>query len=241
MAKFAKWIGGGLGWVFFGPIGGLLGFTLGSVIDNAQVKVSKEVSATTKGDFVLSLLVLVAAVMKVDGKVLQSELDYVKAYFVRSFGKASASDAVIILRDLLKQNIPVDDVCNQIKKHLDYSSRLQLLHFLFGIAESDEAIHISELNLIEHIATILGITQKDYTSIKSMFLKTGDIESAYKILEIAPSATDEDAKKAYRKMALKYHPDKVSYLGEEVQATANEKFQKLNDAYERIKRHRGVA
>lgn len=241
MAKFAKWIGGGLGWAFFGPIGGLLGFTIGSVIDSAKVNVSRGVSATTQGDFVLSLLVLVAAVMKADGKVLQSELDYVKAYFVRSFGKASATEAIVMLRDLLKQNIPVDEVCIQIKQHLDYSSRLQLLHLLFGIAESDGEIHVTELQLIEHIANILGISGKDFSSIKSMFLKTEDIESAYKILEIDQSASDEDVKKAYRKMALKYHPDKVSYLGEEVQATAKEKFQKLNEAHERIKRQRGMA
>lgn len=241
MAKFAKWIGGGLGWAFFGPIGGLLGFTIGSVIDSAQIKVTKGISATTQGDFMLSLLVLVASVMKADGKILQSELDYVKAYFIRSFGKDAASEAVLILRDLLKKNIPVDDVCNQIKKHLDYSSRLQLLHLLFSISEADGEIHISELNLIEHIANILGISQKDFSSIKSMFFKTEDTESSYKILEISPSSSDEDVKKAYRKMALKYHPDKVSYLGEEVQTNAKEKFQKLNEAYEQIKRQRGLA
>lgn len=241
MGKFGKWIGGGLGWAFFGPIGGLLGFAIGSVIDSAKVQVSKGVSATTRGDFALSLIVLVAAVMKADGKILQSELDYVKMYFVRSFGKESASEAIRMLREILKQDIPLHEVCSQIKKYLDHSSRLQLIHFLFGIADADKDIHAMELHVIEDIASRLGISAKDFDSIKSMFLKTDNIEASYKILEIEPGVSDEEVKKAYRKMALKYHPDKVSYLGEDVQASAKEKFQKLSEAYEKIKRQRGMA
>ncbi len=240
MSKFAKWIGGGLGWAFFGPIGGLLGFGIGSIIDSTQIHASKSLSQTTQGDFALSLIVLVAAVMKADGKILQSELDFVKNYFNRIFGKEAASDAIRMLREILKQNIPLDEVCTQIRQNLDHSSRLQLLDFLFGIAEADNEIHSSELIIIEKIATGLGISQKDFNSIKSMFLKTEQIESAYQILEISPLATDEDVKKAYRRMALKYHPDKVSYLGEDMQASAKEKFQKLQAAYEKIKRQRGM-
>ncbi|OFZ01101.1 MAG: molecular chaperone DjlA [Bacteroidetes bacterium RIFOXYC12_FULL_35_7] len=239
MAKFAKWIAGGLGWAFFGPIGGLLGFAIGTMIDGAQITNNQTTSVTTKGDFVVSLLVLVAAVMKADGKILKSELDYVKDYFVKSFGKQTAVEALRMLRELIGKNIPVEDVSNQIKTNLDYSSRLQLLHFLFGIANADGKLHPSELNLIDRITVTMGINSKDYESIKAMF--AGDTRGAYKIMEIDPSASDDEVKKAYRKMALKYHPDKVSYLGEEVQAAANEKFKKLNEAYDVIKKERGMA
>jgi DnaJ like chaperone protein len=60
-------------------------------------------------------------------------------------------------------------------------------------------------------------------------------------LEIDSSASDELLKKAYRKMAIKYHPDKISHLGEEFQNAAKEKFQKVNDAYETIKKERGIS
>jgi DnaJ like chaperone protein len=59
-------------------------------------------------------------------------------------------------------------------------------------------------------------------------------------LEIDSSATDDEVKKAYRKQAMKHHPDKVSHLGEEIRKAAEEKFQKLNEAYERIKSARGI-
>lgn len=238
MAKYGKWLTGGLGWAFFGPIGGILGFVLGSLIDSAEISTSGGNLGTTRGDFVASMVILIAAVMKADGKILKAELDYVKKYFVQIFGEEKAKEAILLLRDLLKKEIPVQEVTFQIRQHLDYSSRLQLLHFLYGVANSDGHIHAKELELIELITHQLGINSKDSDSIKSMFIPNTDY--AYKILEIDPSASDEDVKKAYRKMAIKYHPDKVSYLGDEVQNAAKEKFQKVNEAFEKIKKERGI-
>jgi len=238
MDKFAKWIAGGLGWAFLGPIGGILGFVLGSILDkdNMVAENSAGNSRTTTGGYVMSLLVLIAATMKADGKVLKSELDYVKTFLVHNFGADSARSAVNMLHDLLKQSIPVADVCRQIQKNLDYSSRLQMLHFLFGIAQADGNVTTNEQELLKHMAQNLGISEKDLESIQSMFIANKD--AAYKILEIDPSASVENIKKAYRTMAMKYHPDKVSYLGEDFQNAAKEKFQKVNEAYETIKKER---
>lgn len=240
MGKFGKWIAGGLGWAFFGPIGGILGFALGSLFEAPDPSKggSRSYVESTTGSFAMTLLVLVAAVMKADGRVLKSELNYVKKYFVQSFGEDSAAEAIKMLRDILNQNIPVQSVGMQVRQHLDYSSRLQMLHLLFGVAKADGQIDISELNTIASIAGYMGISSKDFESIKSMFVE--DVESSYKILGITKSATDEEVKKAFRKMALKYHPDKVSHLGEDFQQKAKEKFQKVNDAYEKIRKERGI-
>jgi DnaJ like chaperone protein len=238
MGNFGKWIGGGLGWAMAGPLGGVLGFVVGTFIDQAGQIRQVESGVTTRGDFAVSLLVLIAAVMNADKKVLTSELEYVKQYFIQNFGRASAQEAMLMLRDILKQSIPVGDVTTQIKNKLDYPSRLQLIHFLFGIAYSDQKVSAEEIDIIRIIAGYLGISDKDIGSLQSTYYK--DIDSAYKILEIDKTATDEEVKKAYRSMAVKYHPDKVSYLGEEFKKTANEKFQKVNEAYERIKKERGI-
>ena len=242
MAKFGKWVAGGLGWAFLGPIGGIVGFVVGSMFESEKSFTTggagQATKKTTTGGYVMSLLVLVAAVMKADGKVLKSELDYVKNFFVRTFGEASAQEAIKMLRDLLNQTIPVTDVCLQIKNNMDYSSRLQLLHFLFGIAQADGKVDTTEQSLIDHIAKTMGINSKDLESIKSMFVANTD--AAYKILEIEQTANDEEIKKAYRKMAMKYHPDKVSYLGEDFQNAAKEKFQKVNEAYENLKKERNL-
>jgi DnaJ like chaperone protein len=241
MGSFAKWIGGGLGWAVGGPIGALLGFVIGSVVDGAgqvvQVRPATAIRTTTAG-YITSLLVLVAAVMKADGKIMRSELDYVREFLKRNFGEDSASEATIVLRDLLEQNIPVADVCRQIEVNMHYSARLQLLHFLYGIAIADSIISVEEQKQIDFIGINLGITANDLQSIRAMFIQ--DTGFAYKILEIETSATDEEIKKAYRRMAMKYHPDKLATMGEEIQKAAHEKFSKVNEAYEAIKKEKSI-
>jgi DnaJ like chaperone protein len=242
MAKFGKWLGGGLGWAVGGPIGAIFGFVLGSMFDGGSEAVqtrrigSGYSGRTTAGGYVMSLLVLTAAVMKADGKVLKSELDYVKKFMVHNFGEASATEAVRMLGDLIKQTIPVNEVCNQIKQNMNYSARLQLLHFLFGIAQADGEVAVNEKEIIAFISREMGLTDKDFESIQAMFVP--NTEGDYKILEIETTATDEEVKKAYRRMAMKFHPDKVSHLGDDFQKAAHEKFQSVNKAYENIKKER---
>jgi DnaJ like chaperone protein len=240
---FGKWIGSGLGWTLGGPIGALAGFVLGTLFDlseksNPNTGGFQNGMQTTPNDYLFSLLVLVSAVLNADGKIMKSELNYVKEFFKANFGVEGAQNALRILQDLTKQKVPVTDVCHQIKNYMDYPGRLQLIHFLFGIAASDGEFHPEELKLIRHIAINLGITTADYTSIEAMMIPKTDW--AYDVLEIAATASDEEVKKSYRKMAIKYHPDKVSYLGEEIQQAANEKFKKVNEAYQLIVKERGL-
>lgn len=254
--KFAKWIGGGIGWALGGPLGGLLGYFIGSAFDSDEPADNQpnhgtygrqqpggagySRTRTSRGDFMVSLVVLTAAVMKADGKVTQAELNYVKQFFVRQFGVETATDGIRMLRDVLKQQIPVYEVSRQIGQMLNYSSRLQLIDYLFGIVSTKGFVQPSELKLIEAIANNMGVSGTDFNSIKSMFVKA-ESDSAYKILGISPNATDDEVKKAYRKMAVENHPDKVAYLGEDVQRAAKEKFQRINEAYETIKKQRGFS
>jgi DnaJ like chaperone protein len=235
--KFGKWIGGGLGWAFGGPIGAILGFAMGSLLDG--VKVQKTFyQGTARGDFAMSLLVLSAAVMKADGRVVKSELDYVKSFFLRTFGTEETQRLILLLREILRQEINVSEVSMQVGQYMDYPSRLQMLHYLFGIASADGQVDTAEENVLEEIASGMQVNSPDFASIKAMFIK--DINSAYDILESTPDATDEEIKKAYRRLAIQYHPDKVAHLGEDIKKAATEKFQALNAAYEQIRKQRGI-
>lgn len=235
--KYGKWIGGGLGWAFGGPIGAILGFSLGSFFDSAKIETNLY-QGTARGDFAMSLLVLSAAVMKADGKVVRSELDYIKNFFLQQFGLVETERLILMLREILKQEINVKDVSVQIGQNMDYPSRLQMLHFLFGIATADGLVDASESRVIEEISDFMGIRSTDFASIRAMFVK--NINSAYDILEITPEATNEEVKKAYRRLAVEYHPDKVAHLGEDIRKSATEKFQTLSAAYEEIKKQRGM-
>lgn len=237
MKRWNKWIFGGLGWALGGPIGGILGFALGSITEESQKKY-KAGTSVLPNDFSAVLLVLCAAVMKADQKVMRSELDFVKRFFIRQFGEAQTLSRMQLFREILKQEIPLAQVCNQVRQHLDHPSRLELIHLLFGLAGIDGAVGTAEMTVIGQIASLTGVSDKDFESIKAMFVK--DTESAYKILETDRSASNEELKKAYRRMAMKYHPDKVHHLGPEYQKDAQEKFRKINEAYENIRKERGI-
>jgi DnaJ like chaperone protein len=240
LTKYGKWILGGLGWTFGGPIGAIIGFLMGSAfegMDSGEFEYGKPETTTQSGDFRISMLILSASVMKADGKQLKSELDYVKAFFVQNFGVTATQYYMRAFRDILKQEIPLQDVCMQIRANMDINSRLQLIHYLFGIAMADGNTHPNEVKVIEDIANWINIPPQDFISLKNMFVK--DTNSAYKILEINPEANEDEIKKAFRAMAFKYHPDRVAHLGEEFQLAAKEKFQKVNDAYNTIKKERG--
>ena len=231
---------GGLGWVLGGPIGAIIGYSLGSMKDQSNYSNnyfdSKSYPSTQPGDFMVSLLVLFGAVMKADRKMLKSELDFVKTFLAKEFNSKQVQDFMALFRDILKQDYPMSDICKQIARSMDHPSRLELIHILFGLSLSDGNIHPNEEKLIHTISNYLNINKNDFSSIRAMFIK--DVESDYKILEIPKSSTDEQVKKAYRKMAIKYHPDKVSHLGEEVKNLAEEKFKMVNQAYSNIKNSR---
>ncbi len=244
MGFFLRLILVGLGWSFGGPLGAIIGYAIGSLFSGSGIQqIRSEVNDTfgnteEKRDFNVTLLVLSAAVMKADGNVRKSELDYVKRFFLQNFGQERAESYIKMLREILEKDYNLYDVSQQVGRYMDYASRLQLLHYLFGIANSDGRISQEELGVINTISDYMGISNSDFQSVKAMFIKETD--SAYKILGIEPSATDEEVKKAYREMAKKNHPDLVSNLGEEVREAAEKKFQEINAAYEAIKKQRGI-
>lgn len=240
-----KLLWGGLGWAMGGPIGAILGYAFASLSEQMQGQPQVGASSrrgktprTRTGDFMASLLVLLAAVMKADGKLKKSELDYVKNFLNQQFNKTDAKNYVLLYKEILNQEYSLRSVCLQIKMSMDHPSRLQLMHVLFGISMADGQAHETEIKVIELISRYLNINPNDFASIKAMFVKS--TKSAYQILEIDQSVSDGDVKKAYRKMAQKYHPDKVAHLGIELQNSAEEKFKAVNQAYKDVKLERGI-
>jgi DnaJ like chaperone protein len=239
--SWSKWLWGGLGWAVGGPIGAILGFALGALNEQQAKGVdayNESPMHSTPGDFGSVLLILCAALMKADNQLMKSELDYVKKFFTRQFGVEYTKERMLLLREILKQDIQLEPVCRQVSMHLNYSSRLELMHLLFGLADADKSIHESELRMLQLIAEHCGISQQDFNSIKAMFVK--DKDALYKMLEVEESVSDDEIKKAYRRMAMKYHPDKIHHLGPDFQKDAQEKFRKVNEAYEEIKKQRGI-
>ena len=241
-----KWIAALLGFVFYGFRGAILGFIIGSLIDNLTSSsrggggfgMFREEQRVTPGDFELHLLSLSAIVIRSDGKVSQQEMDYVRTYFVQSYGKERANAIFRTFNEVVnKREMNAARIAQFLAQRTQYAARLQIVHFLFSIANADGLVSTAEANKIREIAGYLRLGSKDFESIMAMFFKTTD--NAYKILEIDKSATDAEVKKAFRTMAKKYHPDKIQNMDEAYIKGAEEKFRKVQEAYEQIQKERG--
>ncbi len=241
-----KWLAAIIGYIFFRLPGALLGFVLGSLLEgvgrpgrSGTLFEDLTRQRVSPADFEINLLTLCSIVIKADGQVSQRELDYVRQYFLSTYGKEKANAIFRTFNEVIKKReISAYRICTYLNQRTRYEVRLQLVHFLFGIAQADGAVSQAEINKLKEIAGYLRLGTYDFESIKAMFIKSAD--NAYKILEINKSATDDEVKSAYRKMAKKYHPDKVITENEAIKKGAEEKFKQVQKAYEQIQKERGM-
>lgn len=246
--SLGKWILGGLGFAVGGPIGSIIGVLIATLFEkngadnhsSSSTNRTFRAQRTTAGDVRVSIIVLIACVIKSDGRVLKSEINYIKPFLLKTFGEAGAKQALLLLKELLKQDIDAKAVAQQIGQHINYSTRLELVHLLLAVANADGELHELELEIISSISMNMSVQDVDYQSILALYQRGKDANWAYTALEITPSATNEEVKKAYRRMAMKYHPDKVANAGEEIRQQATDKFRAINEAYEHIKQQRGI-
>ena len=253
----AKWIGGIIGFMAGGPIGALAGYALGSIFERSSDASSSagesSPSTAAKGErnsFLFSLLVMASYIIKADGKVMHSEMEYVRQFLRNSFGSLAAQQGEKILLNLFEQRKRMDqekpmafrqtirDCGAQIADNLSLEQRLQLLAFLAEIAKADGSVCQAEIEALKEVASAMRLSEQEALSMLNLGGNT--LEEAYKVLEIASTATDDEVKAAYRRLALKHHPDRVATLGDDVKRAAEEKFQQINSAKEMIYKARGM-
>ncbi len=240
-----RWIAAILGYSFFRFPGAIIGFLLGSVFENMGRKKGSYKTIfeqprrqVSPADFEFNLLSLASLVIKADGHVNQRELDYVRKYFVQAYGKERANATFKIFNEGIKnKKTSAQNISILLRQGMRYESRLQILHFLFSVANADGHVSEPEVGQINTISGFLGINHRDFESIKAMFFNNPD--SAYKILEIDQNASVSEIKKAYRMMVKKYHPDKLQHMDEVYRNGAEEKFRKVQDAYEQLQKKKG--
>ena len=215
MGFVSKLVGAGLGFVLGGPVGAVIGFFIGSAFSGNQ---QEEYTSTnrrhaTEGDFKVSLLVLIACVMKADGNVKRSELDVVKRFLLRNYTESDALEALQILKKLLEQPINETEVAMQIGQYMNYSTKLELVHLLLDIAYADGGFNSAEMAVINRIANIFRLTTADFDALCALYNKQQDADWMYKALQITPDVSEQ---------------------------SATEKFRQINEAYEAIKKARGM-
>jgi len=232
-----KWVAALMGYYFFRFPGAIFGYFTAYFLE--QYNQRSFLNNIKPADFEINLLALASTVIKADGSVKKQELEFVRNFFIGHYGQDKAKKIFKIFNEQVKnerQNI--DTLSRVFRERTRYETRLQIIHFLYGVANSDGKIADEELDKISQIAIALGIKLPDIESIKAMFIKSSD--KAYKILEIESNASDEQVKTAYRNMAKKYHPDRIYSNDPAMIKGAKEKFQEVQKAYEIIQKERGI-
>ena len=248
-------IGGAIGSAIGGPIGAFIGFWIGSSIGNSDGEQEQKFNYQAKrqqqaDNFFEALMMLSAHVILADGKIMHSEMET-----VRNFLRINGFNETMVLRgdQLLKSHFEyyktygqyswenkVRTACYNVSATLPVEYRIQLISYLAEIAKADKKVDTEEIDAIHFIAANLGLDP----SIADQFLSLSDtyssLEDAYKVFGIASNATDDEVRKAYRKLVLQYHPDKVAHLGEEAKANATRKLQEINKARDIIFQSRGM-
>ena len=259
-----KWIGGIVGFMAAGPLGALAGYAIGSMFESkdednysgggysggSSGHTYQDPAYGQRNSFLFSMLVMASYIIKADGKVMHSEMEFVRQFLRVNFGEAAVAEGNQILLNLFEQRKQMDAnkptafkntifQCGmQIQQNMGYEERLQLLSFLAKIAQSDGNVCQAEIEALKEVASAMGLSVQEVESMLNLGGNT--LEQAYKVLEIEPTATDDEVKKAYRQLALKHHPDIVATLGEDVKKAAEEKFQQINNAKEMIYKARGM-
>lgn len=257
-----KWIAGYLGWVVLGPLGGILAFLIGSFIESASSANTaeggtrqssfeqQEEANQQQGDrnsFLLSMLVMAAYIIKADGRVMHSEMELVRNFLRQNFGAEAAQQGNDIMLKLFEEEKrqgriafrrTIRQSCQEAARYMDYSGRLQLLNFLVMIAQADGVVDDAELTALKELALWMQMQESEVDSM--LHMKGDSLDDAYRVLGVSPQATDEELKRAYRRLALEHHPDRVAKLGDDVRRAAEKKFQEINAAKERIWKARGL-
>lgn len=231
-----KWFAAIIGYSFLRFPGAILGFMIGGFIElisKNSIQIRTSAYAIRPEKFQLNLLSLSALIIKADGKVQQKELDFVRSFFISQYGKERADSIFKTFNtEIKKETQHLDQLTRVFVQQTAYETRLQILHFLFGIANADGQISEVELQKLSQVASGMRLRLPDFESIKAMFIKNTD--NAYKILEVEPNASSVEIKSAYRKMVKKYHPDKLRGQDPAMIKGAEEKFRQVQKAYETL-------
>lgn len=208
---------------------------------------------------IFSVLALAAYLSKADRKVSRDEYDYIKTALNESFPPQKANAYFNSFESLLRERISLKKVAQKINTNLTPNHKVQLLHFLIGLLTVDRILSPEEEQKLYAIARSIRIPKGSVRSLIALFQfqrtrgsnhnqkrayqsksTITSLSNAYAIFGVNPNASANEIKKKYRELAKKHHPDKVANLGPAFQKKAKEKFQLIQDAYELIKKDKGI-
>jgi DnaJ like chaperone protein len=253
-----KYIGLALGYYLLGFIGAFLGYLIGSSVDRAQAYGIGGMNPLTAGQrqkvFLDTVFILMGKLAKADGHISKDEIAHVEA-FIKKTGLTAEhrQEAISQFKKGSSPDFDITDTLNEFMTNCGQTLNLKqvLLMYLTVMALADGNIDSSERAVLEKIALSLGYSQAEFNRILDMVLNQAHfaqgqtdpktaLDDAYKALGVSNDSTDQQVKRAYRKLMSQHHPDKLIGQGvpEDMIKVATEQAQEIQLAYDLIKKHR---
>lgn len=192
---------------------------------------------------------LAAEMIKSDTSHSSQKISYMNSYFTKHFGENNLEYKKILV-SAYRNPAPVHKIAAWIHLHLDHSQRLQVLYFLAGLSMVDGTIRGLEMRILSKLSEVLELSPKDFQSIIGMYKKQEQqrkakttyvprksrLKTACEILGVSEHAGMEEIKKAYRSLVKQHHPDRFYNESEEQQKIAEERFLRIQEAYETVEK-----
>jgi DnaJ like chaperone protein len=253
-----KFIGLALGYYVLGFFGAFLGYMIGSSVDRAQAYGIGGINPLSAGQrqkvFLDTVFLLMGKLAKADGHISRDEIDHVEA-FIKKMGMTAEhrQEAINQFKKGSETDFDMTNTLDEFMANCGHTLNLKqvLLMYLTVMALADGKVDESERNVLEQIALHLGYSQAEFKRILDMVLNQAHfsqgqanpadaLNDAYKALGVPADSTDQQVKRAYRKLMSQHHPDKLMGQGvpEDMIKVATEQAQEIQLAYDLIKKHR---
>lgn len=234
--------GAGLGWFIGGPLGAIVGAALQHALSQSdQVRIEEDRAPTNEETiFVANLVAIMTRICMADGHISKEERAVIHRFFEQSLGYSGRELLIIdaMIDETNRRNPDLTQICLAFKRFANHEQRLILLDLAYNIATVDHVVTAGEEQAINELVSALGITAEEHSRIRARHA-VAKRNDHYAVLGLDPTAGKEEIKKAYRALAIQYHPDKVVHLGKELADFAHVKFQEINDSYQAIRKERG--
>lgn len=210
-----------------------------------QRKISTYEASQTESHnrFVWLLVQILINIAKIDGTVSKEEISTIHRFF--QYNLRYDQTRMYWVKELVKEAVSstqsMEVLLQEFRDSFAYEPRLILLELIYQILYTKTEVPDAELKIASDIAAYLQISEYDKRTIEAKYKygrqqqttrTSGGMEQYYAILGLEPGADEDSIKKAYRKLSMKYHPDKVNHLGEEFRSVAEEKMKEINAAYD---------
>ena len=201
----------------------------------------------THNTFVFLLVNILIKIAQADGKVTRAETVTIQRFFQYNLHYSQSQLLWVkeLIKEALKSAVSLEQLLAEFRQQFAYEPRLILLELIYQVLYSNDHVSDPELQLVRNIAEYLNISSFEQRSFEAKYRagyrttaapQQQDEERYHEVLGLRPGADFAEIKTAYRKLSMKYHPDKVGHLGDEFKKVAEDKMKELNVAYEYLKK-----